>query len=183
MKVTLPHFGFLALLGGLASHPAAHAQCLPLQLLTAGLAEGQSPTPQSLGADLPSSEWQLHKPPTGTAYWVFTGGADASATTTPETRLELRHTNQQTQADVVYKTPSKECFNDLRAELRRAKFKAEPVTCVQCEAERFTAPNYVATVYNQQENFSQGKAPYPFVVVVHPQNAAATPAPAPAPVK
>ena len=168
MKLPLHHFSLLALLGGLAGSQAAHAQCLPLQLLTSGLAEGQPLTPQTLGASLPASEWQLHKPPTGAAYWAFSGGADASATTTPETRLELRRTNQQAQADVVYKTPRKECFNDLRAELRRAKLKAEPVTCVQCEAERFTAATYTVTVFNQQESFSQGKAPYPFVVVVHP---------------
>jgi hypothetical protein len=153
------------MLGGLAwTSPAAHAQCLPLQLLTTGLADGQQLTPQVLSASLPASEWEMHKPPTGATYWTY-GGAAAPAT--PDTRLELRRTNQQTQFDVVYKTPRKECFNDLRADLRRAKLKAEPVTCMQCEAERFTAPTYTVTIFNQQESFNQGKAPYPFVVVVH----------------
>jgi hypothetical protein len=181
MTKSLPRFSFLALLGGLAwSSPAAHAQCLPLQLLTTGLASGQPLTPQVLGASLPASEWQLHKPATGAAYWAFSGETEASATPTPpDTRLELRRTNQQTQPDVVYKTPRKECFNDLRAELRRAKLKAEPVTCVQCEAERFTAPTYTVTIFNQQESFNQGKAPYPFVVVVHPLGGA-TGSPVPA---
>jgi hypothetical protein len=177
MRVSLPRFSCLALLGGLAwNSPAVHAQCLPLQLLTAGLATGQPLTPQALSASLPASEWQLHKPPSGAAYWAFSGEAAAGA---PDTRLELRHTNQQAQPDVVYKTPRKECFNDLRAELRRAKLKAEPVTCVQCEAERFTAPTYTVTIFNQQESFGQGKAPYPFVVVVHPlAGAASSPVPA-----
>jgi hypothetical protein len=169
MRVPLRRFSFLAILSGLAwTSPAAHAQCLPLQLLTTGLATGQQLTPEMLSASLPASEWEMHKPPTGATYWAYKGAAEASATPTPsDTRLELRRTNQQTQFDVVYKTPRKECFNDLRADLRRAKLKAEPVTCVQCEAERFTAPTYTVTIFNQQESFSQGKAPYPFVVVVH----------------
>jgi hypothetical protein len=170
MSISLPRLSFVALLGGLAwSSPAAHAQCLPLQSLTNGLASGQPLTPQVLSASLPTSEWQLHKPPTGAAYWTYIGVAVASVTPAPpDTRLELRRTNQQAQPDVVYKTPRKECFNELRADLRRAKLKAEPVTCVQCEAERFTAPTYTVTIFNQQESFGQGKAPYPFVVVVHP---------------
>lgn len=181
MRIPLRRFSFLALLGGLAwSSQAAHAQCLPLQLLTTGLASGQPLTPQVLSASLPASEWQLHKPPTGAAYWAFSGEAEAGAPpAAPDTRLELRRTNQQTQPDLVYKTPRKACFNDLRAELRRAKLKAEPVTCVQCEAERFTAPTYTVTLFNQQESFGQGKAPYPFVVVVHPL-AGGTSSPVPA---
>jgi len=176
MPLPLRRFSFLAAFGGLAwSSPAVHAQCLPLQLLTTGLATGQQLTPQMLSASLPTSEWEMHKPPTGATYWAYSGAAEPSATTTtPDTRLELRRTNQQTQADVVYKTPRKECFNDLRADLRRAKLKAEPVTCVQCEAERFTAPTYTVTLFNQQESFSQGKVPYPFVVVVHALTAGAS---------
>jgi hypothetical protein len=173
MLVPLRCFSFLVIIGGLAcaSH-AAQAQCLPLQLLTTGLADGQQLTPQMLSASLPASEWEMHKPPTGATYWAYSGAAEASPT--PDTRLELRRTNQQTQFDVVYKTPRKACFNDLRADLRRAKLKAESVTCVQCEAERFTAPTYTVTIFNQQESFGQGKAPYPFVVVVHSLTGAAS---------
>jgi hypothetical protein len=101
-------------------------------------------------------------------YWAFIAPTEESATpATPDTRLELRRSNQQAQYDVVYKTPRKACINDLRAELRRAKLKAAPVTCVQCQGERFTAPTYTVTIYNQQEYFNQGKAPYPYVLVVH----------------
>ncbi|RZK25804.1 MAG: hypothetical protein EOO63_15540 [Hymenobacter sp.] len=179
MRVPLHRFSFLLLLSGLAWSRAAHAQCLPLPLLTTGLAEGQPLTPQVLGASLPASEWEMHKPPTGATYWLFRGSETGRALTTPDTRLELRRSNQQTQYDVVLKTPRKECFNDLRAALRRDKLKAEPVTCVQCEAERFTTPTYTVTTFNQQESFSQGKVPYPFVVVVHPLTGA-TSSPTPA---
>jgi len=138
-------------------------------------------TPQTLGAGLPTSEWELHQPPTGTVYWAFIGlAAPSTAPTTPDTRLELRRSNQQAQYDVVYKTARKNCLSDLRAELRRAKLKAEPVTCLQCEGERYTSPTYTVTMYNQQANFQQGKAPYPFVVVVHSLAAGAAPAAIPA---
>ncbi|MDJ0364125.1 hypothetical protein QMK33_03100 [Hymenobacter sp. H14-R3] len=140
---------------------------MPLQTLTKDLAEGHL-TPQTLGASLPTSEWELHQPPTGAVYWAFSAPANPGATpAAPDTRLELRRSNQQAQFDVVYKTPRKACVSELRSELRRAKLKAEPVTCLQCEGERFTAPTYTVTIYSQQENFNQGKAPYPFVVVVH----------------
>ena len=158
--------GFL-LLGGLLSYWPARSQCLPLQTLTQDLAAGRL-TPQVMASALPDSEWEKHQPPTGAVYWVFSAPAEPATTpATPDTRVELRRSNQQAQYDVVYKTARKACFNDLRAELRHAKLKAEPVTCVQCEAERFTAPDYTVTIYNQQENFNQSKAPYPFVVVVH----------------
>lgn len=166
----------LLFLGGLLSYWPARSQCLPLQILTQDLATGRL-TPQLMASALPDSEWEKHQPPTGTVYWVFNAPAEPAATpATPDTRVELRRSNKQAQYDVVYKTPRKACFNDLRAELRRTKLKAEPVTCVQCEAERFTAADYTVTIYNQQENFEQGKAPYPFVVVVH--SLAAGPAPA-----
>ncbi|GAB3634838.1 hypothetical protein GCM10027422_04280 [Hymenobacter arcticus] len=174
MRVPVRRYSFLVLLSGLAWSRAAQAQCLPLQLLTTGLAEGQPLTSQVLSASLPASEWEMHKPPTGATYWSFKGGETSPTPATPDTRLELRRSNQQTQFDVVLKTPRKECFNSLRAELRRAKLKAEPVTCVQCEAERFTAATYTVTVFNQQESFGQGKAPYPFVVVVHALTGAAS---------
>jgi len=166
--------------GALGAHWPARSQCLPLQTLTHDLAAGRL-TPQALGASLPTSEWELHQPPTGTVYWAFVAPAEPSATpTTPATRLELRRSNQQTQYDVVYKTARKNCLSELRTELRRAKLKAEPVTCLQCEGERYTAPTYTVTMYNQQENFAQGKAPYPFVVVVHSLAAGAAPAASPA---
>lgn len=168
MKVLVHQVGLLLFVGALSvASQAARAQCLPLQLLTNNLAEGQV-TPQTISASLPASEWEMHKPPTGAVYWTYMGSAEAGAEPAgPDTRVELRRSNQQTQYDVVFKTARKGCLSDLRAELRRAKLKAEPVTCVQCQAERFTAAGYTVTIYNQQESFGQGKAPYPFVLVVH----------------
>lgn len=163
----------LLFVGAVGSYWPARSQCLPLQALTQDLAAGRL-TPQTLGSGLPTSEWELHQPPVGPVYWAFIASATTPAT--PDTRLELRRSNQQTQYDVVYKTARKTCIGDLRADLRRAKLKAEPVTCVQCEGERFIGPTYTVTLYNQQKNFDQGKAPYPFVVVVHAL--AAGPAPA-----
>jgi hypothetical protein len=158
----------IASFGLLSGSLTAHSQCLPLQVLTKEVADGHL-SPPNLAPYLPSSEWQFHQPTTGAAYWSFIGiETSAVPPGTPETRVELRRANQQNQYDVVYKTTRKNCFNDLRAELRRAKFKAEPVTCLQCEGERFAAPNYTVTTYNQQEGFAQGKAPYPYVLVIHP---------------
>lgn len=168
MKLPVHQVGLCLLVGALSwmSTPA-HSQCLPLHVPTNNLAGGQL-TPQTLSASLPASEWEMHKPPTGSVYWTYTSTPEAAAQSgTPDTRVELRRSNQQTQYDVVFKTAHKGCLSDLRAELRRAKLKAEPVTCVQCQAERFSAPGYTVTIYNQQESFSQGKAPYPFVLVVH----------------
>lgn len=183
MKVSLRWLSRLAVLGGLAWYsPSARAQCLPLRLLTAGLAQGQAPTIQTVSASLPASEWQMHKTDTGAAYWSFTGEtANADA---PETQLELRRPAQQTQFDLVYKTSRRGCFTDmlgdLRADLQRAQVKAEAVTCIQCEAGRYTAPTYTVTIFDQQENFSRGKSPYPYVIVVHPLIGGA-PAPAAGP--
>jgi hypothetical protein len=164
VRVRLTHLASVGLLLGSLS---AHSQCLPLQVLTKEVADGHL-SPPNLAPYLPSSEWQLHQPATGAAYWSFIGiEPNATVPTTPETRVELRRSNQQDQYDVVYKTTRKNCFNDLRAELRRAKLKVEPVTCLQCEGERFTGMNYTVTTYNQQEGFAQGKAPYPYVLVIH----------------
>jgi hypothetical protein len=165
VRVRLMQFASLGLLLGSLT---AHSQCLPLQVLTKEVADGHL-SPPNLAPYLPSSEWQFHQPATGTAYWSFIGiETNVSAPSTPETRVELRRSNQQDQYDVVYKTTRKNCFNDLRAELRRTKLKAEPVTCLQCEGERFTGMNYTVTTYNQQVGFAQGKTPYPYVLVIHP---------------
>lgn len=158
----------LASIGLLLGSLSAHSQCLPLQVLTKEVADGHL-SPPNLAPYLPSSEWQFHQPTTGATYWSFIGiEPNAASPNAPETRVELRRNNQQDQYDIVYKTTRKNCFNDLRAELRRAKLKAEPVTCPQCEGERFTAMNYTVTTYNQQEGFAQGKMPYPYVLVIHP---------------
>jgi hypothetical protein len=45
--------------------------------------------------------------------------------------------------------------------------EARPLTCVECEAERFMAATYTVTTYDQQVNFATGKVPYPFVLIVH----------------
>lgn len=156
------------ILGAALSSLSAHGQCLPLPTLTKELADGHLSV-STLGTYLPSIEWQLHQPPAGTVYWSFAApeSNEGGTAANPETRVELRRSNQQDQYDVVYKTAQKKCYNELRAEVRRAKLKVEPVTCVQCEAERFTAPGYTITIYNQQQGFAQGKMPYPYVFVVH----------------
>jgi hypothetical protein len=156
------------ILGTVLGSLAAHGQCLPLQTLTKELADGHLSV-RTLGTYLPSIEWQLHQPSAGTIYWSFVAPESNEGGTTgnPETRVELRRSNQQDQYDVVYKTAHKNCYNELRAEVRRAKLKVEPVTCLQCQAERFTAAGYTITIYNQQQGFAQGKMPYPYVFVVH----------------
>ena len=170
--------GVLALAG--AGSLPARGQCLPLLVLTQDVAEGH-PSPDRMRAQLPASEWELHQPTAGgSAYWLYVPAQTADGPAPPKllTRLELRRTNQDALFDVVYKTTLKPCFQQLRAELRRLHLKAEPVTCQQCEAERFTAPTYVVTLYNQQAGFAAGKAPYPFVLVVHPAGATSATGPA-----
>ena len=165
----------LLLLAGLCRSMAAYSQCLTLQALTQNLQEGRL-TPTTLTASLPEGEWEMHQPASGPVYWSPKApDPDLAAHPKAETRVELRRSNQQAQYDVLYKTLHKDCINDLRSELRRVKLKPEPVTCLQCEGERYTASAYTITIYNQQENFNQGKAPYPFVLVVHPLAPGETP--------
>lgn len=149
--------------------PYAHSQCLPLATLTEKMEQGQV-SPETMKLYLPVGEWEMHAGATaGLTYWTcLIAPATADETKAkPETCLELRRPNQQPLYDVVYKTTVKSCFSDLRAELRRAKIKVEPLTCVQCEAELFTAATYTVTTYDQQVNFATGKVPYPFVLIVH----------------
>lgn len=163
---------FLGLVGGVLP---ARGQCLPLSLLTQATADGQPATVAGIQAQLPAAGWEAHPAGAvaGTSYWLFAEGPSASAGEKAlPTRLELRRSNQDLDYDVVYKTTRKDCFGALRAELRRAGLKHEPVTCPQCEAERYSGPNYSVTLYSQAANFAAGKAPYPFVVVMHGSSAA-----------
>ncbi|MCI1187423.1 hypothetical protein MON38_08320 [Hymenobacter sp. DH14] len=149
--------------------PAARAQCVALSDL---LAIGADPTAQSSGkvvTDHVSFEWTFvgATPTAKEPSWTFTpSGASA-----PTARLLVRP--QRPGQDVLLKTTQASCLRDLRSELKARKLTAQPVTCPNCEAVRYQAPNFDVTLYSQM------KGEFPYVVVVHQVPAGMAP-PAPA---
>ena len=92
----------------------------------------------------------------GEVFWTLPA-TDGSALSV--TRLLMRA--QQPGQDVVLKTNQVACVRQLRAELKSHKLTAKPVTCLSCEAIRYQAFAFKATIYSQM------KGDYPFMVVVH----------------
>jgi len=169
-RVSTSAFLFALALLVLADPRPGRGQCLPLEVLTAAAVAGGPPAAAaSLRAQLPTGDWESSATGTAAPFWQFVPGPDEkSPADALPTRLELRRVNQEPTADVVLKTSRRACLTELRAALRRAGLKPEPVTCPQCVAERFSTPTYSVTLYQQPDNFAAGKAPYPYLVVVHP---------------
>ena len=137
--------------------PAARAQCVALNDL---LAIGADPTAQVSGkvvTDHVSFEWTFvgATPTAKEPSWTFTP-AGASA---PAARLLVRP--QRPGQDVLLKTTQASCLRDLRSELKARKLTPQPVTCPNCEAVRYQAPDFDVTLYSLM------KGEFPFVVVVH----------------
>lgn len=170
--MTLTAAALGATLLALAATASARGQCLPWPALLHDAADGRLAAPV-VKAYAPLGDWELHQTPTA-QYWQYVAPITSDAPAGAETRLELHRVNQQPQPDVVYKTATKACLIELRSELRHAKLKSEAVTCLECEAERFTGEGFVVTLYNQQALFEQHKASHPFVLVLH-STAAPTP--------
>ncbi|WP_310396056.1 rhodanese-like domain-containing protein [Hymenobacter sp.] len=152
-----------------AAPRSARAQCLALADL---LAIGAEPTaltaPQAVARYLPSP-W-VQTGPTAASREVFWALPPDGGTPLAAARLQVRA--QRPGQDVVLKTTQGNCVRELRGELKSRKLTAQPVTCPNCEAVKYQAPDFEATIYSQM------KGDYPFVVVVHQVLAAVAPAPA-----
>ncbi|HEX8328281.1 MAG TPA: rhodanese-like domain-containing protein [Hymenobacter sp.] len=137
---------------------SVQAQCLELSSLLAIGADPSAATSTAAVTKLLPAEWKFQSstPASREAFWSWPapdGGA------VPATKLTVRP--QRPGQDVVLKTTQAACIRQLRSELKSRKLTAQPVTCPGCEAVRFQAPDFEATVYSQM------KGDYPFVVVVH----------------
>lgn len=151
---------FFVLLTACSIQQAA-AQCLPLasfSILTEAPIGGNTP-PAVASQVLAFSEWQFKGPVGNTKELYWTSAVAAGET--PEFRLSLRPVLQR--YDVVLKTTVNSCVKQLRSELTSRKIKPEPITCPDCEGQRFTLPEGGTVSF-----YSNMKGAYPLVVVIHP---------------
>ena len=146
------------------------AQCLPLELLDRSIAAGQA-TPDSLRAllsleDAAFDTWVAHPGPD--PYWTCTAPGPAATGEAPlDAWVGLRRSNQHTYYDLVYKTTSRACITQLRAELRRrGKLRSEVINCVQCEGERLVGKDYTVTIFTQKTAYAAKTTPFPYVLVL-----------------
>ena len=142
------------------------AQCLPLSSFIDLAVEAGGATPPAVVSQvLANTQWQYNGPVGNTKelYWTST----AAAGETPEFRLSLRPVLQR--YDVVLKTTVASCVKQLRNELTSRKLKPEPITCPNCEGQRFTLPDG-----NTISFYSNMKGTYPLVIVIHAAATAVT---------
>ena len=160
-------FLLLLLLWQWAAPSSGFAQCMTLDdLLVIGAEPTAVTMPQVVTGRL-TPDW-VFTGPTATSREVFWSFPAPDGGALPAARLQVRA--QRPGQDVVLKTNQAACVRQLRAELKSRKLTAQPVTCPSCEAVRFQAPDFEATIYSQM------KGDYPFVLVVHQLPAApATP--------
>lgn len=148
---------------------ASFGQCLSLDdLLVIGAEPTALITPQVVTSRL-SPDWTFTGP-TASSHEGFWTLADPAGGTVAGTRLQIRA--QRPGQDVVLKTNQAACVRQIRAELKNRKLTSQPVTCPSCEAVRFQAPDFEATIYSQM------KGDYPYVVVLHQVPPVAAPVPA-----
>lgn len=160
---------------------SAAAQTLPLdQLLKLGTLPAGLPLQKMTPALFPS-EWtyrgqQEHSNET---YWTAsaTDYDYADELDGPASSISLRPMSNGA-VDVLFRTSQSRYFEPIHKELKRMKLPVVPVTCLDCEGERYEASNYTVTLYTGK------KGPYPFIVVIHqdPIALAAPAGPRPVPV-
>lgn len=170
---------------GLLLAPAGRAQCLPLELLDQGIAAGRT-TPDSLRTlfsleEMAFEVWVEH--PGKEPFWTHAVPGPVPAGEAPvDAWVSLRRSNDHRYYDLVYKTTSRECIVQLRAELRRrGKLKSEVINCVQCEGERLLGKNYTVTIFTQKKAYAAKTTAFPYVLVVRRGGPAAATADEPLP--
>lgn len=148
----------------------ATAQCFELpQLLGIGSARMAVSHPENI-AQLPAAAWQLKPAASPTQEVVWTSLlSDANGIAQAEVRL--RPLANQLNPDVLFKTNQTACVRQLRSALKSQGLKPVPVTCLNCEAQRYQATDFEATLY------SGLKGNYQFLLVMHPRVVAVSPAP------
>lgn len=159
---------FLAAAGG-----SVQAQTMPLdQLLKLGALPAGLPL-QKMTAALFPPEWSYrgHVERTEETYWTAnaTDYEFDAETEKPLSWVSLRPMPNGS-VDVLFKTFAARNIEPLRKELKRLKLPVEPVTCLECEGERYLGPGYTVTVYSGK------KGPFPFILVLHQTPVVAEPA-------
>ncbi|WP_139926382.1 hypothetical protein [Hymenobacter sp. DG01] len=154
---------FAAVLAAFLAGPAA-AQTLSLdQLLKLSALPAGLPL-QKMTAALFPPEWAYrgHVNQTEETYWTAnaTDYDYDTETETPTSWVSLRPMPGGS-VDVLFKTTSNRNIEPIRKELKRLKFEATPVTCLECQGERYTGPNYSVTLYTGK------KGPFPVILVIH----------------
>ena len=151
---------------------SAQAQTMPLdQLLKLGALPAGLPL-QKMTAALFSPEWSYrgHVERTEETYWTAnaTDYEYDAETEKPTSWVSLRPMPNGG-VDVLFKTYAARNFDPIRKELKRMKLPVKPVTCLECEGERYEGPNYTVTLYTGK------KGPFPFILVLHQNPLAAEP--------
>jgi len=150
----------VALWGGTGAAPA-RAQCFDLpQLLGIGSARLAVEHPESI-RQLPAAEWQLQRAASPTQEIVWTS-VQTTTLGVAAAEVRLRPLPGQPTPDVLLKTTQAACLRQVRSALKSQGVKPVPVTCPNCEAQRYQAPEFVATFY------SGLKGDFPYLLVVHP---------------
>lgn len=138
----------------------AKAQCFELtQLLSISTARMSVSQPERIPM-LKPEEWKLQKPtsPTQEIVWTSLQSTGGSAAT----QVVLRPLAGQLNPDVLLKTSQTACIRQIRSALKDMGLKPVPVTCPNCEAQRYQGTDFVATIY------SNLKGDLPFMLVMHP---------------
>jgi len=165
---TLAIAGAAIMLWSGAGVTKAQAQCFDLpQLLSIGSARQSLTQPERIPM-LPATEWKLQKPASPTQEIVWTWLAANSDGVAPAQVL-LRPLAGQATPDVLLKTNQASCVRQLRSSLKDLGLKPVPVTCPNCEAQRYQSAEFVATLY------SGLKGDFPFMFVMHPVPATVPP--------
>ena len=145
----------------------ANAQCFEFpQLLSISSTRMALTQPEKIKL-LPASAWKLQPAAAPNQEVVWTSlMTDAAGVAYSEIRL--RPLAGQSNPDVLLKTNQVSCVRQLRSALKSEGIKPVAVTCPNCEAQRYQAPDFEATLY------SGLKGAFPFLLVVHPKVAGST---------
>lgn len=139
----------------------AQAPCFELpQLLSIATARMSVAQPERIPL-LQATEWQLTKPASPTQEILWTS-LQLNAQGVAQAQVILRPLPGQLNPDVLLKTNQNACVKQLRSSLKDLGLKPVPVTCPSCEAQRYQATDFVATLYTGL------KGDFPFMVVMHP---------------
>jgi|SRR6476661_1407610 len=157
----------MLLAGGICSH-SARAQCVPLAEMATIAADPKSSAKPERVTQLPAAEWIFRGTPAKSReiQWTSSASSANDQGTFVPALFALRPFQQG--YDAVLKTTEASCIRQLRSELKSQKLEPVAVTCPNCEAVRYDGPTYQTTIYSKM------KGEFPFVVVVHPLQAAST---------
>lgn len=144
------------------AHPAVHAQSLSLdKLLTLAHFSVNLTPAQSSQVYLPEWTFSPSLPTSQTPEERLTWGwwPSPDQQELPTTLLSLRPVHGT--LDVLLKFKHAGPFHQLQREMQRLHQEPLAVTCINCQGERYTLPDYTLSFY-------QGKPePFPYIVVLH----------------